>query len=168
MATPAHHSIATEFERNLDTFDPDGILRAVNVAASARTAAAAVIGWADLWDEHIGPFYTAEHVRTLLATGDRPVSRQAVAQRANLLALTTGSGRVVYPAFQFRTSSIPEGFSTILKILNEELVSRWTVASWLVTPNAELESDSPLELLEAGSVQSVVDAARQWAISLAA
>ena len=168
MAIPAHHNIATEFERNLDTFDPDGTLRAVNVAASARTAAAAVIGWADLWDEHVGPFYTAEHVRTLLATGDRPVSRQAVAQRTNLLALTTGSGRVVYPAFQFRTSSIPEGLGTVLEILDEELVSRWTVASWLITPNADLEDDTPLELLEAGSAQAVTDAARRWAFSLAA
>lgn len=168
MATPAHHSIATEFERNLDTFDPDGTLKAVNIAASARTAAVAVIGWGEMWDEHIGPFYTAEHVRTLLAVGDRPISRQAVAQRTNLLALTTGSGRVVYPAFQFRTSSIPDGFGTVLEILDEELVSRWTVASWLVTPNMELEHDTPLELLEAGSVQPVVDAARQWAFSLAA
>ncbi len=168
MATPAHHSIATEFERNLDTFDPDGTLRAVNVAVSARTAAAAVIGWADLWDEHIGPFYTADHVRTLLAVGDRPVSRQAVAQRTNLLALTTGSGRVVYPAFQFRTSSIPEGLGTVLEILDEELVSRWTVASWLVTPNKEFDDEAPLELLEAGMVEPVVTAALRWASNLAA
>ena len=168
MATPAHHSIATEFERNLDTFDPDGTLRAVNVAVSARTAAAAVIGWADLWDEHIGPIYTADHVRTLLAVGDRPVSRQAVAQRTNLLALTTGSGRVVYPAFQFRTSSIPEGLGTVLEILDEELVSRWTVASWLVTPNKEFDDEAPLELLEAGMVEPVVTAALRWAYNLAA
>jgi hypothetical protein len=168
MATPAHHSIATEFERNLDTFDPDGTLRTVNVAVSARTAAAAVIGWADLWDEHIGPFYTADYVRTLLAVGDRPVSRQAVAQRTNLLALTTGSGRVVYPAFQFRTSSIPEGLGTVLEILDEELVSRWTVASWLVTPNKEFDDEAPLELLEAGMVEPVVTAALRWASNLAA
>jgi len=168
MATPAHHSIATEFERNLDTFDPDGTLTAVNAAVSARTAAVAVIGWADLWDEHIGPFYTADYVRTLLAVGDHPISRQAVAQRRNLLALTTGSGRVVYPAFQFRTSKIPDGFGTILEILDEELVSRWTVASWLVTQNAYLETDTPLELLEAGLVEPVVNAAYRWASSLAA
>ena len=91
-----------------------------------------------------------------------------MAQRTNLLALATGSGRVVYPAFQFRTSSIPDGLGTILEILDEELVSRWTVASWLVTPNAEFEHDTPLELLEAGAVGPVVEAARRWAFSLAA
>lgn len=168
MTSATHHNIAAEFERALDAFDPDGSLMATDTGHLARTAAAAVIGWADAWNNHLGPFYTASHVRSLLSVDGRPISRQAVAQRANLVGLTTGSGRVVYPAFQFRTGSVPDNLGDILGILSEQIVSRWTVASWLVTPNAELNSDTPLDLLEAGTPQPAIEAAHRWALALGA
>lgn len=168
MALADHRSIATEFERVLDAFDPEGTFTTTDTERLARSAAVAVIGWADVWDDHIGPFFTAEHVRTLLSVDGRPVSRQAVAQRTNLVVLTTGSGSVAYPAFQFRTGSVPDGLGSVLGALSEEIVSRWTVASWLVTPNAELNGDTPLDLLEAGTPQLAIDAARRWAVALRA
>jgi hypothetical protein len=58
------------------------------------------------------------------------VTKQVSKRR--LLALTTGSGRVVYPAFQFtaqRGAGLPGVVAT-----STTLVSPWTVASWLVSP----------------------------------
>jgi hypothetical protein len=100
--------------------------------------------------QHLGPMYDVEGVRRLLGRPGAPVSRQAVSKRRGLLALTTGSGRVVYPAFQFGGGSPLPQLAQVLAELPEELVSRWTV-----------------DVLAAGNVDAVVRAARAWAAALA-
>lgn len=150
--------------------DPDG-RRADHIddpQQAARTAVDRAFDSARLWDEHLGGFYDVDGVRALLGAPGRPVSKQAVSKRAGLLALRTGSGRVVYPAFQFSGGRPVAGLAAVLDALPPEIVSRWTVASWLVSPQAALDGDRPIDVLAEGHPEPVVRAARDWAGALAA
>lgn len=150
--------------------DPDGSRLALvsDPAAVAREAAEYAVDTADTWTEHLGGFYDVDGVRRLLSRDGEPVTKQAVSKRRGLLALTTGSGRVVYPRFQFTGGGTLPGLAVVLHEVPEQLVSRWTLASWLVSPQQELGGDSPVQLLREGSVEPVVAAARGWAAALAA
>lgn len=156
--------------RELLLRDPDGsrMRRVSDPEAVARAAADYAVDTADTWTEHLGGFYDVDGVRTILSRGGKPVSKQAVSKRRGLLALTTGSGRVVYPSFQFDSGSTLPGLEAVLREVPEELVSRWTLASWLISAQAELDGEPPVRLLREGSVEPVVAAARGWADSLAA
>lgn len=92
-----------------------------------------------------------------------------MSKRKGLLALTTGSGRVVYPLFQFADGGVllPE-LDTVLRAVPESLVSRWTIASWLVSPQVELSGRTLAQLLRAGATEPVLAAAHNWAAALAA
>ena len=86
-------------------------------------------------------------------------------QRRGLLALTTGSGRVVYPAFQFDAHGVVAGLAEVLERLPADLVSRWTVASWLVSDDADLGA-TPIAVLLTGRLRPVMEAASRWATAL--
>lgn len=120
------------------------------------------------WQEHLGGCYDVEGVRRFLARDGHPVPEQTVTERWALLRLTTGSGRVVYPRFQFRNGSPLPGLAAVLEELPEHLVSRWTVASWLVSHNQELHGEKPIEVLADGRGAAVTASARAWAAQLAA
>lgn len=166
---PAHRRLVEGFAAALVRRDPDA--RQARHIGDPETAAsrlaASVLDTAPLWEEHLGGFYDVEAVRHLLGRGGRPVSRQAVSKRRGLLALTTGSGRVVYPCFQFVDGRPVEGLGEVLKALPPDLVSRWTVASWLVTAQPELDGQRPVDVLAEGHAEPVVRAARRWASALA-
>nr|WP_231126459.1 antitoxin Xre/MbcA/ParS toxin-binding domain-containing protein [Motilibacter aurantiacus] len=150
--------------------DPDGsrLDRVDDPDALARETAGRVVDTAAAWEAHLGAFYDVEGVRTLLSRGGRLISKQAVSKRKGLLALTTGSGRVVYPRFQFADGAPLAGLDDVLAELPEPLVSRWTVASWLVSPQPALDGERPVDVLREGSPAPVAAAARGWARSLAA
>ncbi len=150
--------------------DPDGSRFAAvdDPQLLAREAADRAVDAAQAWIEHLGPMYDVDGVRQLLGRSGTPVSRQAVSKRRGLLALATGSGRVVYPAFQFSGGSPVARLSHVLDVLPEHLVSRWTVASWLVSAEPELEDERPIDVLAYGRSEPVVGAARRWATALAA
>jgi hypothetical protein len=137
-------------------------------AALARLIAEQTLDTAGAWTEHLGPVYDVEGVRRLLGRAGAPVSRQAVSKRRGLLALTTGSGRVVYPAFQFRGGAPVTGLAQVLDAVPESLVSRWTLASWLMSPEPELGGERPIEVLSYGQVSAVLAAARSWTAALVA
>ncbi|HZQ26693.1 MAG TPA: hypothetical protein VFA94_03240 [Acidimicrobiales bacterium] len=166
----AHRDAAVAFLDELRRRDPDGhtLREADDPGALARQAATTVVDAAALWQEALGGFYDVETVRRMLGRDKRPVSRQAVSKRHDLLALRTGSGRVVYPAFQFRGSTPLAGLADVLAALPAELVSRWTVASWLVSALPELDGERPIDVLVSGGTPAVVAAAREWAASLTA
>jgi hypothetical protein len=150
--------------------DPDGrLLTGVDDPARlARIVAEQTVDTARAWVEHLGPVYDVEGVRRLLGGSGAPVSRQAVSKRRGLLALTTGSGRVVYPAFQFRGGAPVAGLAQVLDVLPEALISRWSVASWLVSHEVELNDERPIDVLAYGHVDTAVAAARSWATALVA
>ena len=152
--------------------DPDGRLvpAATDVTQAALLAVDQVLDTRTQWTEQIGPFYATDTVRSLLG-GDAPVSRQAVYQRRGLLALSTGSGQIVYPVAQFRGRRLPPGLDRVLAALPDELVSRWTVASWLLSPEVALAGERPVDVLFDGdeaAINAVVMIARQWSARLAA
>ncbi len=134
----------------------------------ARTTADAVFDAASVWEDLLSPFYDVNGVRQLLSQNrKKPISRQAVSKRKGLLALTTGSGNVVYPAFQFGNPIVLDGVATIVKLLPADLVSPWMVASWLVSQEPELESARPIDVIKEGGIQRVVAVAHDWARALA-
>jgi hypothetical protein len=120
--------------------------------------------------EQLGAFYDVAAVRSLLGRVGKPITRQDVDKRKGLLALTTGSGQVVYPAFQFRGRQLVDGLDQVLNELPEQLVSRWTLASWLVSPESDLGGERPIDVLfgqDPGGVDAVVRVAQAWAVDLA-
>lgn len=166
----SHARLAAQFLKELRLRDPDGsrLARVTDVGAVASEAAEQAVDTAETWTEHLGGFYDAAAVGRVLARGGRPLSRQAVHKRRGLLALTTGSGRVVYPVFQFAGPSPLPGLDALQQIVPEALASRWTLASWLVSPRQAWGGQSPVQLLREGDVERVLAAARDWSGALAA
>ena len=167
-----HERLAEAFLLELTRRDPDGsrVTAATDLNQSAVLAADTVLDPSVVWVDALGAFYDTDGVRRLLARHGAPVSRQAVHKRKGLLALTTGSGRVVYPAFQFRGRTLAPGLARVLEALPAERVSPWTVASWLVSPEADLDGARPIEVLfdaDPAGVDAVVRVARAWAADLA-
>jgi hypothetical protein len=158
------------FIEELRRRDPDGsrLERVDDASALARETAAKAVDTAAIWEQHLGALYDVEGVRALLGHDGRPISRQAVSKRKSLLALETGSGRVVYPSFQFVDRAPVPGIDKVLMKLPERLVSRWTVASWFVSRQRELGGETPIAALRRGEVERVTAAAERWAQSLAA
>ena len=158
------------FEREVRQRDPDGyaVARLEDVEDTAAAAARLAVGSGEQWREHLGGFYDTPTVRRILGSVEQPVSKQAVSKRRGLLALRTGSHRVVYPSFQFVDGRLVEGLDEVLEVLPEPLVSPWTVASWLVSENPELDGERPIAVLAEGQKAPVVAAARSWARALAA
>ena len=173
-AVPAsHRAFAARLLAELSLRDPDGSRLAVagDLQQAATLAADRMFDPSVSWSEQLGACYDVEGVRRLLAREGQPISRQAVHKRRGLLALTTGSGKVVYPAFQFAGRSPVAGLERVLDVLAPDLASRWTVASWLVSPEAHLGGERPIDVLRRGGaegVDQVVAVATDWSVALAA
>lgn len=168
-APDSHRRFLAALAAELAARDPAGdvLARVDDPGELARAAADRAVDSAVVWQEHLGTFYDVDGVRALLGRSGRPVTKQAVSKR-RLLALRTGSGRLVYPALQFRDGAPLPGLDRVLDVLPGRLVSPWTVASWLVTPQPGLDGDRPVDVLATGHVEIVLEAARNWAAALAA
>jgi hypothetical protein len=166
----SHQMLALSLLNELSIRDPDGRrLSAADLDQAAALAAEHILSTSTIWVEKLGAFYDTDGVRALLARDGEPISRQAVNKRKGLLALTTGNGRVVYPAFQFEGRRLIEGLDEILSALPPSLVSRWTVASWLTSPEVALEGERPIDVLAhdgAAGRSRVAAVAAQWAAQL--
>lgn len=83
--------------------------------------------------EELGPFYDTAGVSRWLG-----ITRQALHQKVKagqLLALTTGDGQRLYPAWQFAPDGRPlTGLVDVLRVLNPAAADAWTVAVWLTRP----------------------------------
>jgi hypothetical protein len=158
-----HRELVDAFARELQARDPDGSLTAAlgDADVLVEQTVARILGASGAWAEHLGPVYDVHGVQQLLG-----VTKQAVSKR-RLLALTTGSGRVVYPAFQFTGSGVVPGIGELMAVLPRDLASPWTVASWLVSPADDLAGERPIDLLAAGETEPVLRLARRWAGALA-
>lgn len=136
----------------------------LDAAEAGRRAALKAVSGA-MWADAVGPFYDTDAVMTLLGG----VSKQAVndrVRRHRLLALRTGSGRLVYPAAQFDGERVIDGLGDVLDVLVPDNTEAWMVASWLTTSDPELGSRTPLEALRAGERDAVLRAAREMSGAL--
>lgn len=97
------------------------------------------------WRRHLGSLLDTHQVQALLGVA----TRQAVSDRARrggLLMLPTRAGRVLYPAFQFGPSGQPfPAVPKVLAVFEEAGRDPWAVASWLRTPQDDLQGRSPAE-----------------------
>jgi hypothetical protein len=132
-------------------FEPDArsraILRGVQIAEADLRAS--------------GGAFDLQAVRTLL----RGVSRQRIdkqVREGSLLAVPGPSNRRVYPTVQFQADgSVVKG----LRAVRDALPTRnaWAILNFLVQPDDRLNGRKPIELLKAGAISDVVDAARSMA-----
>ena len=108
----------------------------------------------DAWSE-VGPFFDAAVLAEVLGVSASAVrSRRA---RGSLLALRTGSGSWVYPAWQFGSDGrVLAGLVQVLQALHGSNVSTWTAAFWLRLPEVELGGRTPLQVLQTGGEDDLV------------
>ena len=105
-----------------------------------------------------GGAYDLDQARAVL----NGVSRQAIGKRVkegSLLALPGPNGRRSYPTFQFTgEGTVIDG----LKAVQEALPNRnpWSVLNFPTNPQAPLGGRKPIDLLRAGKLEAVVEAAR--------
>jgi hypothetical protein len=72
--------------------------------------------------ELLGPLHDHDTVAALL--GNIP---------DGLLALHTGDGRVLYPAFQFDDATVVSGITAIVELAASSGRSHWSIAAWLAS-----------------------------------
>ncbi len=131
-----------------DAFKPDAralaLLRGRKIAEADLRAA--------------GGAYDLEQVRTVL----QGVSRQRVdkqVREGSLLAIPGPSNRRHYPTVQFQADgTVVKGLKAVRAALQTQ--NPWAVLNFLVQPDDRLNGRKPIEMLKAGKVEDVVDAAR--------
>jgi len=121
------------------------LLRGVRIAEEDLTAA--------------GGAYDLAQVQLLL----RGVSRQRIEQRVKdkaLLAVPGPSSRRRYPTIQFNADgSLVDGLRQVQETL--DFSSPWSVLSFLVTPDASLDGEQPIEVMRRGELGLVLESARR-------
>jgi hypothetical protein len=127
---------------------------------SARAAAVLEglrIAQEDLRDA--GGAYDLEQIQELL----HGVSRQAIDKRVNdgtLLAVPGPSNRRSYPTLQFNEDgSVVQGLKPVREALPTS--NPWTVLNFLARPDDRLGGRRPIDVLKAGNIRLVVEAARR-------
>ena len=131
-----------------DAFKPDAralaLLRGRKIAEADLRAA--------------GGAYDLEQVRTVL----QGVSRQRVdkqVREGSLLAVPGPSNRRHYPTVQFQSDgTVVKGLKAVRAALQTQ--NPWAVLNFLVQADDRLNGRKPIEMLKAGKVEDVVDAAR--------
>ena len=106
-----------------------------------------------------GGAYSLDEVQTLM----RGVSRQRIERRVregSLLAVPGPSNRRRYPTVQFNPDgTIVEGLKQVCEALPTK--NPWSVLNFLVAPEDRLDGRKPIDLLRAGKVEIVIQAARR-------
>lgn len=132
----------------------DGDLDASWVAAAMLDAIPATHPF-----EELGPFYDTAGVARWLG-----ITRQALHQKVKagqVLALTTGNGQRVYPAWQFSPDGRPlTGLVDLLRVLNPAAADPWTVAVWLTRPVEEWGGRTAVDVLR--SLKPVGPRGDEW------
>jgi hypothetical protein len=158
------------FQETLEELDlPEERLADPEVQARLGRRAALLATSELTWDEHLGPLYAWSDVAALLGTVGTRQGINDLARRHRLLALPTKGGRMLYPAFQFRGARTIAGLHELLVELDASGASPWTQASWFVTPQDELEGESPAAYLSRRPLdEGVLEAVHRAAARLAA
>jgi nucleoid DNA-binding protein len=103
-----------------------------------------------------GGSFTLQDVESLLG-----ISRQAIDKKVQdnaLLAIPGPHGRRRYPVVQFTTDGTVPGLQKVLKSLPS--TNGWFRLNFLVTPDAHLGDQRPVDVLKQGHIEPVVTAAK--------
>ncbi len=120
------------------------------------------------WENHIGAILT--HKQAVAATG---WSKQALSQavrEARILKLEGADGTVGYWSGGLADTEphVPiSGIKDVLGVWSRTDVESWTVASWMSSPQPELDARTPRQALLDGDLADVVTLARQASARLA-
>lgn len=132
------------FAETIHKFRPN---QPLTVAEARRAALIAVADSA--WEKELGQLFSSAEVAQLLGG----VSRQRVSELARdrrLIVLRAKSGRMSFPAFQFREDEtitpLVDAFWTVAEAAGDD----WTAASWLVAEDELLDGESPVSWARAG------------------
>lgn len=113
------------------------------------------------WAGQLGPAYRQADVARLLGK-----SKQAVSADRGLLRLEMRSGEIGYPVFQFDGRRQLGGVRNVVRTLSPAVTDAWTTASWLTSPQPELDDRTPLDALRAGERDPVLALAGGFAAAL--
>ncbi len=167
---PSYAAASVAFVRALEELElPDDRLADPKEQERLGRRAALLATSEITWEEHLGPMYTWVEAAAALGTVATRQGINDLARRHRLLALPTSSGRVLYPAFQFRGARTIPGLAELLAELSATGASPWTQASWFVTPQEELHGETPVAYLSRHPCdEHVLNAVRRVAARLAA
>ncbi len=110
-----------------------------------------------LLEEHGGTLSAAESAQIL------GLSREAVDKRRQahaLLALSMGRHGYRYPAWQFTKSGTLPGLKDVLQALAPH--DQWMQIAFFVSKNPRLNDATPIDVLKAGNLKRVLDAAQAY------
>jgi hypothetical protein len=153
---------ALQAELTLPLSGDDAINEISEFAYAPGPRAKAVLKGIEIAEEDLrksGGSYDLKQVRALM----HGVSRQRIDKRVregSLLAIPGPSNKRRYPAVQFKADgTVIEG----LKVVQEALPTKngFAVLSFLVRPDHRLGDRKPIEVLKAGEVHLVIEAARR-------
>lgn len=105
--------------------------------------------------EENGGALTSDQVAQIIG-----ISRQAVEKRRNagkLIALSTGRHGFLYPLWRFDESGTLEGLQDVLAVLEPH--DEWVRTIFFVGKNPHLGGRTPVEMLRAGKLKDVLNAA---------
>ncbi len=101
---------------------------------------------------------TSEEVAALLR-----MTRQAVDKRrlkGQLLGVSLGKRGYLYPGWQFQSGQVLPGLERVLAALKDN--DPWTKLMFMKTGDVRLDGATPLERLQAGDIEAVVQAAESY------
>jgi len=142
-------------ERVLHALSRPEVLAAL---ASADPLAAARLRRAQVQQSLLNGAYSSQEVAKLLR-----MTRQGVDKRrrqGQLLGLSVGRRGYRYPAWQFQDGEVLRGLPDVLAAFTD--LDPWTQAVFFTTGDLRLGSITPLEVLQAGQVDAVVQAAAAY------
>jgi hypothetical protein len=151
---------ARAFAHELERLEREGELELEEPERAGRRGAL-IVAASSVWSRHLDGLLNAEQVRELL----RVTSRQAVhdlVRRGRLLRVEDSAGRARYPANQFDEHGRPFAVVTeVIEAFDPAKVSSWTIASFLGSPQRELDGQTPQHWLLAGCDPEPVRTAAQ-------
>lgn len=108
-----------------------------------------------MWADQVGPALAQRDVARLLAK-----TEQAVSKDPRLIRLRNRDGRPVYPLCQFDGRSVVTGVGEVAVILAQAATPAAALA-WLTGTHPALGA-RPVDVLRAGGVAAVVEAAQRY------
>ncbi len=118
------------------------------------------------WESELGPLLSSAQVCEMLDTSRQHVGELIKSRR--LIRLADSSGRLRFPAFQFKDRRPQEPLVRAYWTLADAAVDPWTAAAWCAAPDDALEGHSPASWVLAGrDPDRLATIARQDAARLA-
>jgi hypothetical protein len=155
------------FAEELELLERRGELELEEPERAGRRGAL-IVAAASVWARHLDGLLDAEQTRLLLGVKSRQAVHDLV-RRGRLLRVQDSAGRALYPANQFDEHGRPFALvGDLIESFARAGVSQWTIASFLSSPQRELDGQTPQRWLLAGGEEGPVrEAARRIAARLA-